>query len=62
MGAVSRLVRVASVGEIPVGRGKSVEVDGLPLAVFNAGGGRYQALSGLVPARGRAARRRRPPR
>ena len=28
---MSRLVRVASVGEIPVGRGKSVEVDGVLL-------------------------------
>lgn len=46
MGGVSRLVRVASVGDIPVGRGKTVEVDGLPLAVFNAGAGRYHALSG----------------
>ena len=34
---MSRLVRVATVGEIPVGRGKSVEVDGVPLAVFNVG-------------------------
>ena len=52
MGAVSRLVRVASVGEIPVGRGKTVEVDGLFLAVFNAGGGRYHALSGSCPHEG----------
>ena len=52
MGDVSRLVRVASVGEIPVGRGKSVEVDGIPLAVFNTGGGQYQALSGSCPHEG----------
>jgi nitrite reductase/ring-hydroxylating ferredoxin subunit len=52
MGGVSRLVRVAAVGEIPVGRGKSVEVEGLSLAVFNAGGGRYQALSGACPHEG----------
>ena len=52
MGTVSRLVRVASVGEIPVGRGKSVEVDGFPLAVFNVGGGRYQVLSGSCPHEG----------
>jgi nitrite reductase (NADH) small subunit len=52
MAGVSRLVRVASVEEILVGRGKSVEVDGLPLAVFNAGGGRYQALSGSCPHEG----------
>jgi len=46
MGGVSRVVRVASVDEIPVGRGKTVEVGGLVLAVFNAGAGRYHALSG----------------
>jgi nitrite reductase (NADH) small subunit len=51
-GAVSRLVRVAAVGEIPVGRGKSVEVDGLSLAVFHAGAGQYQALSGVCPHEG----------
>ena len=49
---MSHLVRVASVGEIPVGRGKSVEVDGIPLAVFNAGAGRYQALAGACPHEG----------
>jgi nitrite reductase/ring-hydroxylating ferredoxin subunit len=52
MGVVSRLVRVASVGEIPVGRGKSVEVDGVPLAVFNTGGGQYHALEGSCPHEG----------
>jgi nitrite reductase (NADH) small subunit len=52
MGAMSRLVRVAAVGEIPVGRGKSVEVDGVPIAVFNAGSGQYQALSGSCPHEG----------
>jgi nitrite reductase/ring-hydroxylating ferredoxin subunit len=52
MMAVSRLVRVASVGEIPVGRGKSVEIDGEPIAVFNAGNGQYQALSGSCPHEG----------
>jgi nitrite reductase/ring-hydroxylating ferredoxin subunit len=46
MEAVSRLVRVASSSDIPVGRGKTVEVDGLHLAIFNAGGGRFHALSG----------------
>jgi 3-phenylpropionate/trans-cinnamate dioxygenase ferredoxin component len=46
MGDVSRLVRVASVGEIPIGRGKSLEVEGIPLAIFNAGAGHYEALSG----------------
>jgi nitrite reductase (NADH) small subunit len=52
MGNVSRLVRVAAAGEIPVGRGKTVEVDGLLLAVFNAGAGRYHALSGSCPHEG----------
>ena len=52
MGAVLRQVRVAAVGEIPVGRGKTVEVDGLFLAVFNAGGGHYHALSGSCPHEG----------
>ena len=52
MGVVSRLVRVASVGEIPVGRGKPVDLDGLPLAVFNAGSGRYRALWGACPHEG----------
>jgi nitrite reductase/ring-hydroxylating ferredoxin subunit len=46
MGGVPRLVRVASVSDIPVGRGKTVEADGLYLAVFNAGDGRFHALSG----------------
>lgn len=52
MGSVAQLVRVASVGEIPVGRGKSVEVGGIPLAVFNGGGGRYQVLYGACPHEG----------
>jgi nitrite reductase/ring-hydroxylating ferredoxin subunit len=43
---VSRFVRVASVNDIPVGRGKTVAVDGLCLALFNAGAGRFHALSG----------------
>ncbi|HWC03611.1 MAG TPA: Rieske 2Fe-2S domain-containing protein [Methylomirabilota bacterium] len=49
---MSRLVRVASVGEIPVGRGKTVEIDGLPFAVFNAGGGLYHAIDGSCPHEG----------
>jgi len=51
MGAVARLVRVATVGEIPVGRGKSVEIDGVPLAVFNDGG-QYRVLEGSCPHEG----------
>ena len=49
---MSRLVRVASVGEIPLGRGKSVEIDGVPLAVFNVGSGQYQVRSGGCPPEG----------
>jgi nitrite reductase/ring-hydroxylating ferredoxin subunit len=52
MAAMPRLVRVAAVGEIPVGRGKSVEVEGLPLAVFHEGRGRYRALAGACPHEG----------
>jgi hypothetical protein len=51
MGAVSRLVRVAQIGEIPVGRGKSLEVEGVTLAVYNVGSGEYRVMS-AVPARG----------
>jgi nitrite reductase (NADH) small subunit len=49
---VSRLVRVATLDEIPVGRGKTIEVAGHVVAVFNAGGGRYHALSGACPHEG----------
>jgi nitrite reductase (NADH) small subunit len=51
MGAMSRLVRIASPGEIPVGQGKAVEIDGLLLAVFNAGG-LYHAIDGFCPHEG----------
>ncbi len=52
MGAMSRLVRIASPGEIPVGQGKAVEIDGLLLAVFNAGSGLYHAIDGSCPHEG----------
>jgi nitrite reductase (NADH) small subunit len=52
MRAVSRLVRVAVIGEIPTGRGKAVEVEGIPLAVFHAGGDRYHVLAGVCPHEG----------
>jgi nitrite reductase/ring-hydroxylating ferredoxin subunit len=48
-GDVPRSVRVASLGEIPIGQGKTVEVDGRSIAVFHAGEGRYHALSGVCP-------------
>lgn len=44
-----RLVRIASINEIPVRRGKTIEVDGIELALFNAGEGRYYASSPLCP-------------
>ena len=45
-------MRVARVDEIPVGRGKTVEVGDLTLAVFNAGGGTYHATSPSCPHEG----------
>ncbi|HUF92220.1 MAG TPA: Rieske 2Fe-2S domain-containing protein [Candidatus Limnocylindria bacterium] len=40
---------VAEAGAITVGRGAFVEHEGLALAVFNAGGGRFYACSALCP-------------
>jgi nitrite reductase/ring-hydroxylating ferredoxin subunit len=42
-------VGVARADEIPVGQGAFVECDGLPLAVFNAGGGRFYATGPTCP-------------
>ena len=42
-------VRVAAASEIPVGRGLLVERDGVSVAVFNAGGGRFHAVSPICP-------------
>ena len=42
-------VGVVRVDEIPVGHGVLVERDGLPLAVFNAGGGRFHATGPICP-------------
>jgi nitrite reductase/ring-hydroxylating ferredoxin subunit len=42
-------VPVARVVDIPEGRGAFVERDGLPLAVFNAGGGRFHATGATCP-------------
>jgi nitrite reductase/ring-hydroxylating ferredoxin subunit len=42
-------VGVVRVDEIPVGHGVLVERDGLPLAVFNAGGGRFHATGPTCP-------------
>jgi nitrite reductase (NADH) small subunit len=42
-------VRVAATAEIPVGQGTLVDVGGVTLALFNAGGGRFHATSPLCP-------------
>jgi nitrite reductase/ring-hydroxylating ferredoxin subunit len=42
-------VRVADVDDIAVGQGMLIEVNGLAVAVFNAGGGRFHATSALCP-------------
>ena len=42
-------VRVAASDEIPVGQGTLVDVNGVTLALFNAGGGRFHATSPLCP-------------
>jgi nitrite reductase/ring-hydroxylating ferredoxin subunit len=42
-------VSVAKLEEIPVGHGVFVEHEGLPLAVFNAGGGRVYATGPTCP-------------
>jgi nitrite reductase/ring-hydroxylating ferredoxin subunit len=42
-------VRVAAATEIPVGQGALVDVGGVTLALFNAGGGRFHATSPLCP-------------
>ena len=42
-------VRVGSVGDVAVGQGALLDVDGVTLALFNAGGGRFHATSPLCP-------------
>jgi nitrite reductase/ring-hydroxylating ferredoxin subunit len=42
-------VRVAPAAEIPVGKGRLVDHGAVPVAVFNAGGGRFHAVSALCP-------------
>jgi len=44
-----RILRAASVDEIPVGQGKTIEVHGVELAIFNGGSGRYYASSPSCP-------------
>lgn len=45
-------VRVAATSEIPVGRGLLVERDGVSIAVFNVGGGRFHATTPICPHEG----------
>ena len=42
-------VRVAGADEVPVGQGVLVDVNGVTLALFNAGGGRFHATSPFCP-------------
>ena len=42
-------VRVAGTDDIPVGQGALLDVNGVNLAVFNAGGGRFHATSPVCP-------------
>lgn len=42
-------VRVGSVNDVPVGQGALLDVAGVSLALFNAGGGRFHATSPLCP-------------
>ena len=42
-------VRVARTTDIPLGKGHLVESSEIPVAVFNAGQGRFYAVSALCP-------------
>ena len=42
-------VKVAEVGDVPVGKGVRFEHDGIAVALLNAGGGRFFATSPLCP-------------
>ena len=42
-------IRVARASDIPVGKGRLVEHGALPVAVFNAGQGRFCAVGALCP-------------
>ena len=45
-----RRVRVAVIGDVPVGEGRVVDINGVPLALFNIEG-RYYAIDNLCPHR-----------
>ena len=40
---------VARASEIPVGKGRLIDSDAMPVAVFNTGEGRFCAVSALCP-------------
>lgn len=42
-------VKVAAAADIPIGQGTMVDANGLALAVFNGGGGRFYATGHLCP-------------
>ena len=42
-------VRAASVDDVAIGRGTLIERDGLTLALFNAGAGRFYACGAVCP-------------
>ena len=42
-------VRAAATSDIPVGHGALLDVRGVTVALFNAGGGRFHATSPLCP-------------
>lgn len=48
---MGNLVKVARTGEIPVGQGKCVEVEGKRIAIFNVDG-TYYALDDICPHQG----------
>jgi nitrite reductase (NADH) small subunit len=45
-------VRVASIDDVAVGHGTLIERDGLTLALFNAGAGRFHACGAVCPHEG----------
>jgi nitrite reductase/ring-hydroxylating ferredoxin subunit len=42
-------VKVATVDEVPAGQGKVIEVNGMGIAIFNAGGGKFFASGSVCP-------------
>ena len=49
---MARTVRLAAAGDLRPGQGKTVDVEGLEVAVFRLGEGRYCALGGSCPHEG----------